>query len=58
MIQILKKIPFFRNLPANDLEKISEKTEMQYFPPDHIIFEEALSALVEYNSRNGCICEY
>jgi CRP-like cAMP-binding protein len=40
MIQILKNIPFFAELGDDDLNKIIEKVQMQYFPPDHVIFTE------------------
>ncbi len=40
MIQILKQIPFFAQLVDADLEAIAEKVEMQYFAPDHLIFEQ------------------
>ncbi len=38
MIQILKNIPFFSQLPDADLQAIIEKIQMQYFPADHVIF--------------------
>ena len=38
MIQILKNIPFFSQLPDTDLQAIIEKIQMQYFPADHVIF--------------------
>ena len=40
MIEILKKIPFFANLPEDDLSLIAEKVEMQYFPANYVIFNQ------------------
>jgi len=40
MIEILKQIPFFAELPNEDLEAIGQKVQMQYFGPDQVIFEE------------------
>lgn len=40
MIEILKKIPFFDGLSDEDLQQIAEKTQLEYFPADHMIFKQ------------------
>ena len=40
MIEILKKIPFFAELPDEDLEAIGKQVQMQYFGADQVIFEQ------------------
>ncbi len=40
MIEILKQIPFFAELPDEDLQAIDEKVQLQYFGPHQTIFEQ------------------
>ena len=40
MIDILKSIPFFGKLNDEDIQKIAEKVQMEYFPEGHTIFNE------------------
>ena len=55
MIEILKKIPFFKDLSEEDLGKIAEKTQMQYFGPDHVIFEEGGPGDIMYIIKRGSV---
>ena len=40
MIEILKKIPFFSELSDEDLQQIVDKIKLEYFPANHVIFEQ------------------
>ena len=40
MIEILKQIPFFAELAAEDLEAIGQRIQMQYFGAGQTIFEQ------------------
>ncbi|MCK5616641.1 cyclic nucleotide-binding domain-containing protein [Candidatus Pacearchaeota archaeon] len=53
MIEILKSIPFFTELSDEDLQKIVEKIQMQYFPENHIIFNEGDEGDIMYVIKRG-----
>lgn len=53
MIEILKSIPFFTALSDEDLEKIGEKVQLQYFPADHIIFNQGDMGNLMYIIKRG-----
>ncbi len=53
MIEILKNIPFFAELSDEDLQKIVEKIQMQYFPENHILFNEGDEGDVMYVIKRG-----
>ena len=53
MIEILKKIPFFTALSDEDLQKIGENVQLQYFPADHIIFNQGDLGNIMYIIKRG-----
>jgi len=53
MIEILKNIPFFSELAEEDLQKIAENVKMEYFPANHIIFNQGDSGDVMYIIKRG-----
>jgi len=53
MIEILKNIPFFADLPEEDLNAIMENIQLQYFPADHEIFQEAAIGDIMYIIKRG-----
>jgi len=53
MIEILKKIPFFAELPDDDLSAISEKVQMQYYQAEHVVFNEGDPGDVMYIIKRG-----
>ncbi len=53
MIEILKNIPFFAELSDEDLQKIAEKIQMQYFPANHILFSQGDPGEVMYIIKRG-----
>ena len=53
MIEILKNIPFFNNLGDKDLNMIAEKVQMDYFPADHVIFNEGEEGDKMYVIKRG-----
>lgn len=53
MIEILKNIPFFSELSEEDLQQITEKIKMEYFPADHVIFNEGDTGEVMYVIKRG-----
>lgn len=40
MIEILKNIPFFKELSDKDLSAVAEQIQMDYFPAEYIIFNQ------------------
>ena len=55
MIQILKSVPFFAELPEADLEAISKKVMMEYFPAGHVLFNEGDSGDKMYIIKTGSV---
>jgi len=55
MIEILKAIPFFVNLPEDDLKAIIANVEMQYFPADHVIFKQGDPGDIMYIIKRGMV---
>ncbi len=55
---ILKKIPFFSGISKEDNAKIIENINLNYFPPNHIIFKQGESADKMYVIRSGSIKIY
>lgn len=55
MIQILKNIPFFSELQDEDLQSIVDNVKMEYFPVDHIIFEEGSFGDIMYIIKRGTV---
>ncbi len=53
MIEILKNIPFFSELSEEDLQQIAEKVKMEYFPADHVIFNEGDTGEIMYVIKRG-----
>lgn len=53
MIEILKKIPFFKDLSDDDLNMIAERIEMQYFPENYIIFNNGDVGNIMYIIKRG-----
>ncbi|MBU0727586.1 cyclic nucleotide-binding domain-containing protein [Patescibacteria group bacterium] len=53
MQEILKNIPFFADLSDEDLNAIISKIEMQYFPADHVLFEEGDPGDMMYIIKRG-----
>lgn len=53
MIEILKNIPFFSQLSEEDLQQIAEKVQMQYFPANHIIFNQGDPGEIMYIIKRG-----
>lgn len=53
MIEILKNIPFFAELSDEDLQRIIEKIQMQYFPEQHVIFSEGDGGDMMYVIKRG-----
>ena len=53
MTEILKNIPFFNGLTDEDLQKITEKIKLEYFPADHIIFNEGDPGDMMYVIKRG-----
>ena len=53
MIEILKSIPFFAELSDEDIQKIIEKIQMQYFPENHVIFNEGDGGDIMYVIKRG-----
>ena len=53
MIQILKSVPFFRELSEPDLQAISDKVIMEYYPADHVLFNEGDPADKMYLIKRG-----
>ncbi|QQR83212.1 cyclic nucleotide-binding domain-containing protein [Candidatus Peregrinibacteria bacterium] len=53
MLQILKNIPFFASLSDEDLNQIARTVQMNYFPADHIIFEEGQLGDTMYIIKRG-----
>lgn len=55
MIEILKQIPFFSELPKEDLEAIGQKVQMQYFGPGQMIFEQGDYGEEMYVIKRGTV---
>ena len=55
MIEILKNIPFFAELSEEDLNKIIETVKMEYFPADHVIFNQGDPGDIMYVIKRGQI---
>ena len=53
MIEILKKIPFFSELSDEDLQQIVDKIKLEYFPANHVIFEQEDSGDTMYIIKRG-----
>ncbi len=53
MIEILKNIPFFSTLSEDDLNKIAENVKMEYFPKEHVIFNEGDPGEIMYVIKRG-----
>ncbi len=53
MIEILKKIPFFSELSDEDLQQIAENVKMEYFPANHVIFEQEDPGEIMYIIKRG-----
>ncbi len=53
MLEILKNIPFFSSLHDGDLEAISTKVKMEYFPAEHVIFNEGDEGDKMYIIKSG-----
>jgi CRP-like cAMP-binding protein len=53
MIEILKNIPFFAELSVEDLQSIIDKVQMQYFAPEHVIFNEGDAGDIMYVIKRG-----
>lgn len=53
MIEILKNIPFFSTLQEADLQQIAENVKMEYFPADHVIFNEGDAGDLMYVIKRG-----
>ncbi len=53
MIEILKQIPFFAPLSDEDLEVIGKNIKMEYFPAEHVIFNEGEMGEVMYVIKRG-----
>ncbi len=53
MIEILKKIPFFSELSDEDLQQIVDKIKLEYFPANHVIFEQEAPGDVMYIIKRG-----
>ena len=55
MIQILKSVPFFAELPQADLEAIASKVTMEYFPAGHVLFNEGDPGEKMYIIKTGSV---
>jgi len=55
MIQILKNIPFFSELADEDLQAIVDNVKMEYFPAEHMIFEEGSFGDIMYIIKRGTV---
>jgi len=55
MIEILKAIPFFAQLPEDDLKAIMANVEMQYFPANYVIFEQGQPGEIMYIIKRGAV---
>lgn len=53
MIEILKNIPFFSELSDEDLQQIAETVKMEYFPANHVIFNQGDPGDVMYIIKRG-----
>lgn len=53
MIEILKNIPFFSELSDEDLQQIAEKVQMQYYPAEHVIFNQGDPGDIMYVIKRG-----
>ena len=53
MIEILKKIPFFSELSDEDLQQIADSIKMEYFPANHVIFEQGDPGEIMYIIKRG-----
>jgi CRP-like cAMP-binding protein len=53
MKEILKNIPFFAELSDEDLQAIIDKVQMQYFAPEHVIFNEGDPGEIMYVIKRG-----
>lgn len=55
MIEILKKIPFFAQLPKKDLDVIIAQVKMDYFPAGYTVFRQGDSAPLMYIIKRGTV---
>ncbi|MFH0821013.1 MAG: cyclic nucleotide-binding domain-containing protein [Candidatus Peregrinibacteria bacterium] len=55
MIQILKSVPFFRELSESDLQAIVAKVIMEYYPANHVLFNEGDPAEKMYLIKRGSV---
>ncbi len=53
MIEILKSVPFFAELGEADLKQIAENVKMDYFPAEHVIFQENDPGDIMYIIKRG-----
>lgn len=53
MTEILKQIPFFSKLDDESLKDIASKVQMDYFPAEHVIFEEGDTGDKMYIIKRG-----
>ncbi|MBN1259025.1 cyclic nucleotide-binding domain-containing protein [Candidatus Peregrinibacteria bacterium] len=55
MIEILKAIPFFAELPEDDLKAIMEEVKMEYYPAEHVIFKQGDPGDLMYIIKRGSV---
>jgi len=53
MIEILKSVPFFAELSEADLKQIAENVKMDYFPAEHVVFQENDPGDIMYIIKRG-----
>ena len=53
MIEILKSVPFFAGLGDADLKQIAENVKMDYFPAEHVVFQENDPGDIMYIIKRG-----
>lgn len=53
MIEILKNIPFFAELSDEDLQQIAKTVQMEYFPEEHVIFNQGDAGDKMYIIKRG-----
>ncbi len=53
MIEILKSVPFFNGLGDAELKLIGETVKMDYFPAEHVIFNENDPGDIMYIIKRG-----
>ncbi|MFH1012492.1 MAG: cyclic nucleotide-binding domain-containing protein [Candidatus Peregrinibacteria bacterium] len=53
MIEILKSVPFFAQLPDKELKAISDKVIMEYYPVDYVLFSEGDTGNKMYIIKTG-----